>query len=897
MTVSKNSRAHLWRLRARQARSQKTLALCLPLLLWVSAVSSSLAGEHSSGPAAHCVNRFPLERGPLVLERPAQRWSHVEALGEEAGIWGEVGGSFEAWVYPFKLFHGLTLLFSQNDGKTFQSAGELARYQVAAPHMAQLRLVCDRFAATETLFVPRKLPGLVILLDIDTALDIEVRFRFRPSLAPMLMPAEGTPDVRWDDDRRELVILEKRRGLEMRVASPIAVSGSSLANGMAELCLKAPASGAEPAHTAILFALSWPKGPSAVSTITTLSTRLEGLFNESLQHYAALLDRAPQVVSPDSEVNDAMAWSVVSLDQLRVRNPFLGYGLVSGYSSSGEGTRPEYAWFFDEPTLSSWAFHRAGVSSHVKEAFRFLQQFQRADGKTVHEIPQSLPYQPDFLEASPYAYIHTDGPVYFLAAYGHYYRSTGDLEFIQEEWPRIVKTLNWCLSVVDPADGLIRIEPKDWGSAESSFTVWKDTQLEAMWVRALREIEYLANAVGDKSLGARCASLAGKASQSIEEKLWNEKAGAYLWGLDRKGRPLESLVPHPAIGIWMGSFRADRAERVLERMSGSDFRSDWGVRSLPLSDSGYNASAYQTGSVWPVWNAGVIVGDYRHHRPVEAFRNWLAMVHLRTLDALGPMPEVLHGRYCKRLDDGSPHQMFSEIAVQNGFHEGLLGLEVNVPAASVKLSPYLPPTWPYLEVHRIPVGNGLLGIRIERDASTYKLFLDLRFPGGATVVLEPALPAGSDVADARWDGEAIPYEVRQVSASTLACITIPRCEGKHALHISHNGGIDFFSVDSPLRLGDTSRNLRIVRAVFSDREWKMTLEGLRNKVYAVDFFTDEKPLAVVGGDGIDVCRTSAGTVRVSLKAPVTAQRITADFVRWRTVFSWRGSGEARETDN
>jgi hypothetical protein len=523
----------------------------------------------------------------------------------------------------------------------------------------------------------------------------------------------------------------------------------------------------------------------------------------------------------------------------------------------------------------------------VKEAFRFLQQFQRADGKTIHEIPQSLPYQPDFLETCPYAYIHTDGPVYFLAAYGHYYRSTGDLEFIRGEWPRIVKTLDWCLSVVDTQDGLICIEPKDWGSAESSFAVWKDTQLEAMWVRALREMEYLANAVGDKSLEARCASLAGKASQSIEEKLWNEKAGAYLWGLDRKGRPLESLVPHPAIGIWMGSFRADRAERVLERMSGSDFRSDWGVRSLPLSDSGYNASAYQTGSVWPVWNAGVIVGDYRHDRPVEAFRNWLAMVRLRTLDALGPMPEVLHGRYYKRLQDGSPHQMFSEIAVQNGFYEGLLGLEVDVPAASVKLSPYLPPTWPYLEVHRIPVGNGLLDICIERDASTYELFLDLRFPRGAVVVLEPALPAGSEITHAMWDGDAIPYEVRQVSASTFVCITIPRCEGKHVLHISHNGGIDFFPGDSPLRSGDTSRNLRIVRAVFSDREWRMTLEGLRNKVYAVDFFTDEKPLAVVGGDEMDVCRTSAGTVRVSLRAPATAQRITADFVRWGTVFSWR----------
>ena len=881
--------------RVRQAKCRKAMACLASLLACLSAILSSFAVEEPSWPAAPRLNRFALERGRLVLEQPAPPWSYVEALGEQAGIWGDVGGSLEGWVYPFKLFRGLTLLFSHDGGKTFQSSSELVRWQLAAPHMAQLRLVCDRFAVTETLFVPRNLPGLVILLDVDTALDMEVAVRLFPSLAPMLMAAEETPPWRgWDERRRELVLVEKRRGLEMRVASPVAVSGSRLADGSAEICLNISAAAANAGYIPIFFALSWPEGPSAVATITTLSTQLENLFHESLQHYAALVDRAPQVVSPDSEVNDAMAWSVVSLDQLRVRNPFLGYGLVSGYSSSGETTRPEYAWFFDEPTLSSWAFHRAGLSSHVKEAFRFLQRFQRADGKTVHEIPQSLPHQPDFLETSIYAYIHTDGPVYFLAAYGHYYRSTGDLEFILEEWPKIVKALEWCLSVVDPADGLICVEPKDWGSAESSFAVWKDTQLEAMWVRALREMEYLAGAVGDHSLAARCAHLSQKAANSIEEKLWNEKSGAYLWGLDRQGRPLESIVPHPAIGVWMGSFRADRAEKVLERMASADFQTDWGVRSLSLTDAGYNASAYQTGSVWPVWNSGVIIGGYRHHRPVEAFRTWLAMARLRTLDALGPMPEVLHGRYHKQLEDGSPHQMFSEIAVQDGFYEGLLGLEVDIPAATVTLSPQLPPVWPRLEVRRIPVGEGSLDVQLRRNPGTYDLILDLRFPGGLTLSLKPGLPAGSEVADVRWDGNAIPHEVRRSPASTFVCTTIPRCHGKHKLTISYTGGIDFFPVESPLRPGETSRNLRIVRAVFADSEWKMTLEGLRNRVYTMDFFTDREACTVSGGEETDVSRVSDGVVRVSLRAPSDSKPIAADFVRWSTTFSWRDGNEAGE---
>jgi len=752
--------------------------------------------------------------------------------------------------------------------------------------MAQLRLTSDQFALTQTFFVPRKLPGLIVLLDIDTPLDLVVAVRFRPSLAPMLMSVEEKLENRWDCESQEFVSVEKGRGVELRVASPFAVSHRSLPDGSEEICLKVPTAAAQKGFIPILFGLSWPEGPSAVATINTLSSRLEDLFNESVAHYRSLLDRAPRVVSPDPEVNDALAWSIVSLDQLRVHNPFLGYGLVSGYSSSREKTRPQYAWFFDEPTLSSWAFHRAGLSSHVREAFRFLQRFQRDDGKTVHEIPQSLHYQPDFLKTSPYAYIHTDGPVYFLAAYGHYYRSTSDLQFIRQEWPKIVKTLRWCFSVVDPSDGLIQVQPRDWGSAESSFSVWKDTQLEGMWVQALREMENLARVFGDMPLATRCASLAQKASDSIESKLWNEEDSCYYWGLDRSGRPLKSLVPHCAISIWMGNFRPDRAERVLEKMASSDFRTDWGVRSLSLSDPAYNASAYQSGSVWPVWNAGVIIGDYRYNRCVEAFRNWLAMVRLRTLDGLGPMPEVLHGRYYKRLEKGVPHQMFSEIAIQNGFYDGLLGLKVDIPAAQVKLAPRLPPIWDRLRVERIPIGQGSLNLNVRRGNNRYDLGLNLRLPGGAALALEPSLPAGSEILTVALNGEPWPFEVRKTPTSTVVSTEIPRFQGKRLLRILHTGGIEFFPVDSPIELGGTSRNLRIIRAAFTDSQWRMILEGLPNQTYAVDFFTDRRPSGVAE---TDLSRTSGGAFRVFLRPPPDAEPMASGFVRWNAVVSWRRS--------
>jgi glycogen debranching enzyme len=155
------------------------------------------------------------------------------------------------------------------------------------------------------------------------------------------------------------------------------------------------------------------------------------------------------------------------------------------------------------------------MSDQIREALRFLQRFQRKDGKTVHEIVQSLPYWTNYFQEFLYAYLHSDGPVYYLFAYGDYYRATGDLDFIRAEWPRIRKTLEWCFKAMDPADGLIRIEPGDWGSAESSREVWKDTQLQGMWVRALREVERLARALGEDALAERCQQAARQARKRV----------------------------------------------------------------------------------------------------------------------------------------------------------------------------------------------------------------------------------------------------------------------------------------------------------------------------------------------------------------------------------------------
>ena len=79
---------------------------------------------------------------------------------------------------------------------------------------------------------------------------------------------------------------------------------------------------------------------------------------------------------------------------------------------------------------------------------------------------------------------------------------------------------------------------------------------------------------------------------------------------------------------------------------------------------------------------------------------------------------------------------------------------------------------------------------------------------------------------------------------------------------------------------------RIIRAAFVGREWRIILEGLPEKVYAIDFFTDDRPS---GLECVNLSGAPDGAVRVLLRPPPDANRMPSGFARWNTVISWKRS--------
>ena len=831
-------------------------------------LTSVARGQHFTG------TRLP------TLSAVGRTDRQVEALGTRAGIWGSLDQGLEAWVYPFKAFGGLEWGLIDGDGEFTRLRGYFKRHRVS-PCASHLEFRGDDWQVAITLMVPRGEPGGWFRFHSSVPSDVALAVRLHPDVVPMHREAAGRLSSQGDSVHGTMSHIRSEFGATLGFASNEGLATFDRLDSGA-LQVRWDRSAAE--SGALFFALADDTGGDVGERLRHLMSDQDRLIEVSEQYFSDLIDQLPVVETPDPEVNRALLWAGISLDQLRVQNPDLGWGLVSGYSGSGDSTRPKYAWYFEEPTLTSWAYHRLGLSSYIREVLEFLSRYQRPDGKTVHEVTPSLRYWPAFLEEFPYAYMHTDGPVYYLAAYGHYLRSTGDLAFIQDHRQIIRRIFEWCLSRVDPADGLIMVDRGDWGSAESSTEIVKDTQLEAMWLRALNEVVDLGRALGEPVWVSEAQSLSERVRHAIETQFWDESTGYYIWGMNRAGEPVTSLVPHHAVGFWLSDLRSDRVSSALRVLAGSEFMTDWGARSLALGDPRYDERSYQSGSVWPVWNGGVLISDFQRGRSVRGFRNWRAMVTARFETALGPMPEVFHGDRLELLPDAVPHQMFSEVGIVNGFYDGLLGLAVDVPGRKLTLAPRLPLEWDSVRVSRIPFGDEVFDLEVLREDEGLVVRLDGQVRSPISLVLKPEI-AGDALVRTVEDRDGAPYfQIQREDAIKRVVIERRWGGGEYELKIIHSKGHEFTPEWRRLRLGESSQNLRLIDYRVRGSWWEGEIEGRPGVGYRLRFSCDRAPSVIEGGA---LERIGGGRCVIKTMARPEGAVNRAGYARWPIRIKWR----------
>ncbi len=839
-----------------------------------------------SAPAG--IPKFPLAPGPLVYREAFNPHRFINAVGERSGLWGFENGELEGWVYPLKLFHAFQLDFQLAGLPRRFRGSELLTGARIYPQMVVLQYAAEMFQVREILFAPRHAPGFIILLDVHTPRPLRIYARFTPDLSLMWPAALGGQTYDWDAVHKRMLLAEPTGRFTALIGSPFATGSTAVgyhpylttAHPNQVIELRVTPRAARRDYIPIVAAAGIRGIYHARLVYRGLLRRLPQMYAASLRHYARLLSRGPRLQTPGAAINRSLRWSRVALDQFHVCNPYLGCGYVSGYGPSGTSTRPMYAWYFDEPAISAAAFLETGQAAGLKQALEFLQKYQRADGKIPHEISQSAGLIPWF-KNYPYPYIHTDSPLWYLIAVGRYLRFTGDLAFVRQSWPHVLQAYRYCVSILDPADGLPAIPAGDWGSIEL-LGFRKDAGMAGEWLAALRAVRRLAAVQGDAALVRECRRRARQASASLEREFWNPRLGFYNYGRFSSGRPVTYLNPAIGYAAWLGVLPKPRAKSVLEKLATASFLSDWGQRNMSFADPRYKEGSYHVGSAWPFLTAAPMLAQFRDGNPVEGLLIWRSMLALRNFDAPGDLPESLSGSYFRLLDEGVPHQMFSELTAVPGLVEGVMGIDPDVPRRTLAWRPQLPPSWPRAAVRAFPFGPEAIDFSLRQSPG--KLQASIRATAAASAAqplqlrFAPALPMGASVISVTQDSRPLRFTVQDLGSEVRVNLAI-RFTRSAQIEVRYRGGVALEPHWQPLLAGDRSRNLHVLRYAYRAGMVTMTVEGRPGRSYLVRAYTFWK-LTALAGARVQSGRNGAPAL-VLQSPPGRLSTDKAGYVRWR----------------
>jgi glycogen debranching enzyme len=124
----------------------------------------------------------------------------------------------------------------------------------------------------------------------------------------------------------------------------------------------------------------------------------------------------------------------------------------------------------------------------------------------------------------------------------------------------------------------------------------------------LRALAELYHAVGRHDHARQLEDEAQQLQQRFDKKFWVPNMGYYAMALDAEGRPLQVLSSDPGQCLWTGIAAPEHRPAVVNKLTGPDLFSGWGIRTLGRNERAYDPFSYHRGSVWPHDTSFAIAG-------------------------------------------------------------------------------------------------------------------------------------------------------------------------------------------------------------------------------------------------------------------------------------------------
>lgn len=791
-----------------------------------------------------CGGRTTVAQQPTSVEDDASAakklaWStdavprrFVAVHGRRALVMGYPQTGLEVWAYPLQLVSDYQVSFIPKPGTYALNGLSLLQRIEYRPEEVVRTYVGFDFVVRERIFVPLNEPGAILSYEVQGKRSIDIKIRFQPVLNLMWPAALGGQHTEWDDGVHGYVIREPLHGFSAVIASPETVEHDLIVNRTIQpttqktLILRPKGDSEGRRNARVFIGYDPPEAAPANGVFARLQAGVEQQYAEQAAHYSDLLGNVMQIETPDEDVNRALAWSLVALDQAWVCNPMLGCGEIAGYGPSRGERRPQYAWFFaGDGLVALEALVAAGEFERARDELAFIAKYQdKKTGMIWHEISQGVDIE-NWKRDYPYMFVHVDITFQYLRGFADYVKASGDDAFLREQWPGIQEAYRYCESVLDSSNGLPQI-PAGREGANEQDRMRDDIGLSSSWISAAEGYAEMAQRVGESQEATKATQAASIARKAIAALDWDPAHHYWLQGHSASGEPLYSQRPRPTALLLQHVFTEEQNGQVLDALASPDFQTDWGVRSVSAASAEFDPNSYARGSVSALSTSGVALAFWNLHRSVTAQQIWEGLLQWNTLDSEGHLHEVTAGDFYHPEIESVPEQTWSSAGFYSATVHGLLGLQVDAARQHLTFAPHLPPEWDYVNVGKVRVHESVLTLRLRRSQDRVELAVE---NSGPAILIEfrPEVPMGAVEVNAS-------VEATERKASRLHAIVERDVQDEHAVtaftaekgstrcHLRFRGGV-LVSVPRPeLQIGDSSTGVRVVDVSLKGRTLSVT---------------------------------------------------------------------------
>ena len=160
---------------------------------------------------------------------------------------------------------------------------------------------------------------------------------------------------------------------------------------------------------------------------------------------------------------------------------------------------------------------------------------------------------------------------------------------------------------------------------------------------ALCRTAHLARTVwDDPAYAERLTREAAGLRERFVADFWLPDAGFPALALDESGARVDALGSDAGHLLWTGLLHEEQAAAVARRLTGPDFFTGWGIRTLAAGQGAYHPLSYHRGSVWPHDTAIAALGLARYGMRDEARLVARGLVDLAAASNYH-LPEVIAG--------------------------------------------------------------------------------------------------------------------------------------------------------------------------------------------------------------------------------------------------------------